>query len=328
MAWHDNVNLGAYSSGNDPVFQLKDFLKNVLGWTIPWSNNQTLTNSWTNVDNIASSADLNGQYRGFVARSPDGLRAYLVVRGSQSYSWKCLFNRDETGNPLTSVGGNEPTSATAKGATNGTGTAAANVFPTSGSWYTHITGSDAEDPAGVGVYPFWAVSRVVGTGVAAHAFIYDSLMDGTRSAADQSPEFMLFTGLELFATYGAYLAYGAYATAPLVGWMLYNQTGAEWGTLYSRGLVDIYYTTEGAPISEPDNPMDVAAGIPICDLNLFKVVRRSGVAVGPKGYASNIRWNPTRARGFPYVYTVGADSWLLVDDLVLKHWPTGVVPAL
>jgi hypothetical protein len=324
MAWITNdgastINL-TNTSGSAVMFRVKELLK-TAGWTVKSSSDGTTYNSSGDQITTAGSGagGMDNNYAWFRIQDPGTLREYIIQRGTAHYSWKGLYSASDKftgGSPNATT---PPTAGDEQGWFRAS-TTYQTMFPTSGSWRTHIA---AQNAAYNDVYAWWCCcyATTEETTLICDAIDTNTYETGTDDdpcihyGSDDAPVYTTFCGTSLLANTDAFKA-----------WMNYGETDEEWESV--SGLY--YYSSSAAMTPVPSSPDfvkdlydNLVRALPI----YFFRHSNTRVAVGSKGGAKYMHFNPDRAT---YTYgdliQEGSAYHLVWKDVLLPGWPDSTTP--
>ena len=325
MAWITNDGVGStvnlsHTNGASAVFRLKELLKQA-GWTVLMSSDGTTYNaSGDQITSAGSGAGgMDNQDAWFRIEDPASLREYVFQRGIAHYYWLWHYSASD------GFTGGSPDATTIPTASDMQGLGRVEVtsqvmFPTSGSWITHIA---AQNAAHNGVYAWWLCCY---TTVEKTFFACDAI-DSTTTDNDNDP--CVHIGTDDAPTYATMSSTSLSANPDSFrSWMRYGEDDEEWS-----GITGLYYTANGtlyvplptnnAFILDPHDS-DIAVALPI------HWMRHTSTAniTGYKGASKYFMWDPD---GTTYNYTdlvlVGSDYYLVWRDILLPGWPDATPPS-
>lgn len=329
MSLRVNRNLGPFTSGAQSIFAFLQWLVYSHGGTkfstIVASGDGLSTysgtgNALTHSGSGAGGLDNNNAW--FVMCDPDSNRWLLFYRGVQHYQWYLWYQLaafdltgcDASTPPSAANNPNRKSWMTVRSA------GPISLFPSSGSWYTHIC-CEGDTPEG-NVYPFWMLARVVGTGASAGAFWMDCAIDALSPVADSDKALLMSAQNDhaLNSNTGAYLGSSNVANSCLSGFMRYGEANEDWNVLTIPTYYDFTYLIPGAVGTNPED-----GKYPI----LPSFVWRTGTGTqGLKGQCYMHRWAPSSALTFGDVVYDGTDYFLVVDQSMLRGWPDSTGPSI
>lgn len=324
MAWitddgASTINL-AHSSGSSSMFRLKKLLK-TAGWTVLASADGLSYSSSSDIitsDGVGAGG-LDNASSWFRITDPDAVREYVFQRGAaNSYSWAWLYS---AGDKFT---GGSPDATTRPTATDEKGLARASstvqtIFPTSGSWVTHLAAQTSEHN---GVYAWWLCVY----DSAEEALLLCDAIDSESTSNDNDP--CVHYGSDDTATYSNFANETAGSNPDgFRGWLRYGESDEAWS-----GFTALYYTAYSsgywpnpAVVSTVTDPHDNLMKAPA-----MHVYRPQGISdvYGYKGRLKYTHWNPSiTTETYTDLTLVGTNYWLVWGPILLPGWPDSTAPA-
>ena len=339
MAKQSNVNLPP-ATGAESIYELKEFLVNLLGYAVQQSSDGTTYNASGDVitqPGIGANG-MENSLAWFLVADPDDSYQWVFQRqsGAGNTDWRVKFSA-EAGFGGGTPGVTQVPSATDEQILIGAGTDAAptfgTLFGTDNSYRWHLVGFDGDT---VGVYPFFAYATDNGTGQERTLIMHESLvigsypaLTGTRAVpTDGEPDPSIVscsyspTGVNFsYSDTSGSLAPSTISSSALQGWFALNgsngQTEAFVGWEAHAFVANQASARRAAPADGTDgvgvNPLDGS------DPTFQIVVGRSTqnvTQISIKGVLSNVLWKGVN-RHYPDTVTTGGTRGVYVGDIIL-----------